>query len=190
MTKTRDSQTIGPVQFVVIGLENASLKGQIARELHAASEKGAIRVLDALAIQKQQNGTIVSLGASDLSPDQRRVLGAVVGGLMGFGATGTDEGAEVGAELGADAFAKRDFGLTDEDIRGLGNDIPVGMTAVFVLFEHRWALHLKHALENAGGIVLAQGMVRPETLVAFGSDLAAAADAADQYEASHSTELH
>lgn len=184
MAKDMSNQTIGPVQFVVIGLQNENLKGQIARELHAASEKGYIRILDALAIQKRQDGTIVSLGATDLSPDQRVQYGAVVGGLMGFGATGTEKGAEAGAELGAEAFAHHDFGLTEDEIRDIGDDIPVGRTALFVLFEHRWAVRLKETLQKAGGEVLAQGMVTPESLMLFGADLAAASAAADQYEAS------
>ncbi|HEU0028899.1 MAG TPA: DUF1269 domain-containing protein [Ktedonobacterales bacterium] len=177
-------QTIGPVQFIVIGLDNENLKGQIARELHAASEKGYIRVIDALAIQKRQDGSIVSLGATDLSPDQRMQYGAIVGGLMGFGATGTESGAVAGAELGAASFAERDFGLSDDEIQAVGDDIPTGKTALFVLFEHRWAVRLKEALQKSGGFVIAQGMVSPESLMLLGAGLAAAADAADQYEAS------
>ncbi len=185
MAKNMPSQTIGPVQFVVIGLDNDKLKGQVARELRAASEKGYIRILDALAIQKRQDGTIVSLGATDLSPDERMQYGAIVGGLMGLGATGTEEGAVAGAELGAEAFAKHDFGLSDDEIRAIGNEIPVGKTALFVLFEHRWAVRLKETLQKSGGVVLAQGMVSPESLMMLGADLAAASAAADQYEASH-----
>lgn len=184
MAKNMPEQTIGPVQFIVIGLNNENLKGQIARELHAASEKGYIRILDALAIQKRQDGTIVSLGATDLSPDQRIQYGAIVGGLMGFGATGTEAGAVAGAELGAEAFSEHDFGLSDDEIASIGEDVPVGKTALFVLFEHRWAVRLKETLQKSGGVVLAQGMVSPETLVMLGADLAAAATAADQYEAS------
>ncbi|HEX6123115.1 MAG TPA: DUF6325 family protein, partial [Ktedonobacterales bacterium] len=115
---------LGPVQLVVIGLPNEKLKGQIAKQLHAASEDGAIRVLDALAIQKRDDGTIISLGASDLSPSQRYDYGAIVGGLMGFGATGTEEGVEEGAAIGAEAFADRTFGLTDEDIQDIAADLP------------------------------------------------------------------
>lgn len=173
---------IGPVQFVVIGLQNEKLKGDIARELYAASDKGVITILDALAIQKQQDGTLVSLGATDLTPDERVQYGSVVGALMGFGATGTGEGAQAGADLGAEAFAQQTFGLTDEEIRGLADDLPPGTTAVIVLFEHRWANKLKDALVRAGGVVLAQGMVQPETLMAFGEQLAAASIAADRYD--------
>lgn len=167
--------TIGPVQLVVVGLENDKLKGQVARELHRASDSGAIRVLDALAIQKTQDGAVRSLGGSDLTPDQRVAYGAIVGGLMGLGATGTDEGMEVGAELGAESFATRNFGLSKADIQDIATQVPPGATAVMVLFEHRWAIPLKDAVEKAGGVVLAQGMVRPEELMLFGADLADAA---------------
>ncbi len=182
--KSMPDQTIGPVQFIVIGLDNANLKGQIARELHAASEKGYIRIIDALAIQKRQDGSVVSLGATDLTPDQRMQYGAIVGGLMGFGATGTEEGAMAGAELGAVTFATHDFGLSEDEIAAIAEDIPTGKTALFVLFEHRWAVRLKETLQNSGGFVIAQGMVSPETLMMLGADLAAASAAADLYEAS------
>lgn len=182
MAKQTRSTTLGPVQFVVVGLPNENLKGQIARELYRASDKGAIRILDALAIQKRTDGTIASLGGSDLSPDQRLQYGAVVGALMGLGATGTEEGAEAGAALGAEAFAQQNFGLSDQDIRGMANDLPPGTTALLVLFEHRWAIRLKEAVQSAGGMMLAQGMVQPETLLALGAELADASIAAEQYE--------
>jgi uncharacterized membrane protein len=174
--------TLGPVHLVVIGLQNDRMKGQVARELQAASQSGVIRVLDALAILKTQDGKVISLGASDLSPDERVAYGSVVGALMGFGATGTEEGAEAGAEIGAVTFAEHNFGLSREDIQGIAKDIPPGATAVMVLFEHRWAVPLKEAIEDAGGIVLAQGIVRPETLIGLGANLAASVTAANQID--------
>jgi uncharacterized membrane protein len=170
--------TIGPVQLLLVGLDNDKLKGQVARELHRASAKGDIRVLDALAIQKTKEGGVYTQGGSDLTPDQRMEYGAIVGGLLGMGATGTEEGLEAGAELGAEKFATRNFGLSGADIQAVAADLPPGTTALMVLLEHRWAMPLKDALERAGGVVLAQGMVRPEALIAFGADLAAASAAA------------
>jgi uncharacterized membrane protein len=163
----------GPVQFWIIGLENDKMKGQVAREMHRASEKGDIRVLDALAIQKTKEGGVISLGASDLTPDQRMEYGAIVGGLLGFGATGTDEGLEVGAELGAEKFANRNFGLSGADIQAIAADLPPGTTGLMVLFEHLWAIPLKDAVGQSGGVVLAEGMVRPESLVTMGAYLGA-----------------
>jgi uncharacterized membrane protein len=172
--------TVGPVHLVVIGLESDKLKGQVARELQRASESGAIRILDALAIQKTSTGTVISLGASDLTPDQRIEYGAIIGGLMGFGATGTTEGAVDAAEAAALVFADKNFGLSEADIHAVANDLPPGMTGVLVLIEHRWAVPLKEAIQNAGGVMVAQGIVRPEDLVAFGARLTASSTAAEQ----------
>jgi phosphopantetheinyl transferase len=52
-----------------------------------------------------------------------------------------------------------------------------------VLFEHRWAISLKEAILKANGVVLAQGMVRPEDLLALGANVALASATADQIEA-------
>jgi uncharacterized membrane protein len=167
-----DDIMIGPVQLVVVGLENDKMKGQIARELHRASAQGQIRVLDALAVQKTESGAIISLGGSDLTPDQRVTYGAIVGGLLGLGATETEEGLEEGAVMGADRFANRNFGLSGADIQSIAADLLPGTTALMVLFEHRWMIPLREAVMSAGGVVLAQGLVRPEDIMAFGANVA------------------
>jgi uncharacterized membrane protein len=174
---------LGPVHLVVLALDNDKMRGQIARELHSASQRDLIRVLDALAIRKTDTGSIISLGVSDLTLEQRMAYGAIVGALLGFGATGTEEGAEAGAELGAMTFAERNFGLSSADIKAIAADLPPGTTALMVLFEHRWAIPLKEAVESAGGVVVAQGIVRPEALVAYGAQLASASAAAEQVPA-------
>jgi len=166
---------IGPVQLFLIGLDNDKLKGQISRALHEATAKENIRVLDALAIQKTATGGVVSLGGSDLTPDQREEYGAIIGGLMGFGVTGTEEGLEAGAEVGAERFADHNFGLSSADVQAIAADVPPGSTALMVLIEHLWAIDLKNAVQQAGGVVLAQGMVRPEEIIAYGAGIADAA---------------
>ncbi|WIG59959.1 MAG: hypothetical protein OJF49_002707 [Ktedonobacterales bacterium] len=163
--------TLGPVQFVMIGLDNDKQRGQVAAELRNVSDEGIIRVLDALAIRREPDGTVISLGASDLSEDERMAYGAVVGGLLGMSAGG-EEGAELGAEMGAEAFADQNFGLSDTDIQDIARDIPAGKTVLMVLFEHHWAVALKDALMSAGGVVLAQGLVQPESLAAYSEVLA------------------
>lgn len=179
----------GPVQLFLIGLDNEKMQGQLSRELHRASEKGDIRVLDALAIQKNKDGAVVTLGGSDLTPEQRMEYGAIVGALMGYGATGTEEGLDAGAELGAESFANHNFGLSAADVQTIANDVPEGTTAVIVLIEHLWALPLKEAVEQAGGVVLAQGLVRPETLMALGAYRAAATIPASGTDTSPSAQL-
>jgi uncharacterized membrane protein len=167
---------------MVITLENDKLTGQVSRELHRASESGAIRILDALAIQRTPSGGIVTLSGTDLTPDQRYMYGALLGALMGFGATASEDGALAGAELGAEKFSTQTFGLTGKDIQDMAADIPPGKTGLIILFEHLWALPVKDAVQKAGGVVLAQGIVRPEDLIALGSTLAMAEATAEKIE--------
>jgi uncharacterized membrane protein len=174
-------QSIGPLHLVV-GLHNDNLKGQIAQALQDASAQRVIRILDALAVQKTAAGEIKALGATDLTPEQREVYGALVGALLGLGMTDSEEGAQRGAQLGASAFAERNFGLSQQDIQAIAQDIPPDRTLLLALFEHRWAIPLKEAIMSAKGEVFAQGIVRPETLIAVGAELGAAVAAADKYE--------
>jgi uncharacterized membrane protein len=135
-----------------------------------------------LLARLHKDGQIKSLGATDLTPEQREVYGALVGALLGLGMTDSEDGAQLGAEMGARAFAERNFGLSQQDIQAIAHDIPPDRTLLLVLFEHRWAIPLKEALLSADGEVFAQGIVRPETLIAVGAQLGAAVAAADAYE--------
>jgi len=158
-----DMAVLGPVQLVVVELENDKLHGQIVRELTKLRESGTVRILDALLVAKQQDGTLVTVKDTDLTTEQRMAYGAVIGGLLGLEAGG-EAGAKVGAEAGALAFAEQTFGLSDSDIRDIATEIPRGKAALFILFEHHWALGIKEAMLQANGVVRAQGLVRPETL--------------------------
>jgi len=91
--------------------------------------------------------------------------------LLGLGAGG-EIGAEEGAKSGAKSFAKHSFGLSANDIRTVAGEVPAGRTLLIILFEHRWALGLKQAADMADGVVLAEGIVRPESLVIAGAALA------------------
>src|SRR6478736_3147500 len=101
---------------------------------------------------------------------------------LGLGMPDSEEGAQLGAEMGASAFAERNFGLRQQDIQAIAHDIPPDRTLLLVLFEHRWAIPLKEAIMSANGEVFAQGIVRPETLIAVGAELGATIAAADKYE--------
>jgi len=157
----------------MIQLDNAELKGEIANELVQASKKKIIRILDALAVRKEDNGSFTVLKETDLTSEQHQELGAVIGTFIGLGAGGV-EGADEGARRGASKFAENTFGLSDQDIRSIAERVPPGKTLVAVLFEHRWALGLKRAADRANGVVLAEGIVRPEALVAAGAAMASA----------------
>jgi uncharacterized membrane protein len=187
MTNTPD-MTLGPVQLVVIELENDKLHGQISRELNKLRDNGMVRIIDLLFVAKGQDGSLSTIEASDLTSDQRLAYGAVIGGLLGLEAAG-EPGAEVGAEVGALEFADRTFGLSDEDIRDMATVIPRGKSALFILFEHQWAIGIKEAVQEGNGVVRAQGFVRPETLALVSGALTTIQEAMNQPEQGQ-TPLH
>jgi uncharacterized membrane protein len=172
--------TIGPVQLVVIELQNDKLKGQIARELKALRDAGTVRILDLLFVGRQQDGSLITVEDSDLTGGQRMAYGAIIGGLLGLEAGDTEEMVETDAEVGALAFADQTFGLSEEDIQDIASEIPRGKSALFILFEHHWAVSIKDALLQGGGVIRAQGMVSPETMAVVGDLVSAAQEDMDQ----------
>ncbi len=172
---------IGPVHLVVIGFDRPTLEGGVADELIKVREKGIIRIIDLLGVYKDADGNLAAIELSDFSLGEKMELGAVIGGLIGLGAAG-EEGAELGAEAGALAVAENDYGITAEELEEITANIPLDSGVLIMLFEHTWAINLRDAILDAGGVPIAQGMLDPVTLVELGAELAAAVEVAEQLE--------
>ena len=129
---------LGPLEYLVVGFEGNRFTGQILAELRAAREKGVIRVVDLIVIKKDDQGNVTALELSDLSKEEAAELGPLAGDLLGL-------------------FAQ-------EDIKQVAAGIPNNDAAGLLLFEHTWAIGLKEAIKNAGGIAMAGGLVAPDVL--------------------------
>jgi uncharacterized membrane protein len=164
--------TYGPIQFLVVGFAGNQFRGEILPELETLVRSGLIRVIDLLAVKKDEEGNVEILQVSTLSEAERADLAALAGALVGLGAAGV-EGALVGAELAVESLAERDyFGFDDEDIDEILEELPDNSTAAVLLFEHAWAIPFKQAIQRAGGELIAQGFISPGALVALGEMLA------------------
>ncbi len=162
-------EEIGPLQMFVIGFTDPQLDGSILSELIAASESGAIRVVDMLGVYKDESGDILAAEMSDLTADEAMVYGAWVGGLIGLGAGGV-EGAELGAVAGAiSALDEYEYGLDEEALSSIAADIPAGGAAMMLVVEHVWAIGFRNAMRDSGGILIAQDFLSPEALIALGA---------------------
>ena len=167
---------IGPIQALVIGFpDNHLIEGRIAEELGRLSAVGQIRIIDAVFVIRDSDGAAV-LSVSDLDDDQRAELRAAVGALVGLGVAG-GEGAVVGAALGGSVYA--DAPSAAEVVAAeLLEDLPEGSSALVLAIEHLWAIPLRDAVRDAGGIVLGHRTLTPEDLIALGIDIADAAELA------------
>ncbi len=176
---------IGPVQLLVLGFEHPDFHGQIVEELEKLRESDTVRVIDALAVYKDAEGEMEVLHLSNLSRDEAIELGSKVAALIGLGIDG-EEGFYAGAELGAEAAAEEGIEVfSDELAWDVLADIPNDSAAALLLIEHHWAVGLRDAILQAGGIGLGDSFIHPADLVAIG--LATAAEA-EQYAAMHPTD--
>lgn len=167
----------GPVQLLVISFDRTdTFQGQIRRELVDLYGRGIIRVIDALMIAKEQDGTVVGFEYSQLTDEERAEVGGVIGALIGLGGSNVASAAEA-SERGAYAFAHREYGMSRSDIEEVINGLLPGTAAALLLVEHTWALKLRDAVREVGGHLVAQGFLTPDALMIIGAELEAIAEA-------------
>ena len=166
--------SIGPIQGFVIGFpDNDLFEGRIAEELGRLSDVGQIRIIDAVFVIRDDDGAAV-LSVSDLDDDQRAELRSAVGALVGLGVAG-GEGAVAGALL-ASAIDADAPSAAETVAEGLLDELPEGSSALVLAIEHLWAIPLRDAVRDAGGVVLGHRSLTPEDLIALGIDLAVEAE--------------
>jgi hypothetical protein len=166
--------SIGPIQALVIGFPSNDLfEGRIAEELERLSDVGQIRIIDAVFVMSEDDDVSV-LSVSDLDDDQRAELRAAIGALVGLGVAG-GEGAELGAELAASLDP--DTSVAEAVAAELLDELPAGSSALVLAIEHLWAVPLRDAVRDAGGVVLAHRSITAEDLISFGMDLGDEAEA-------------
>ena len=159
--------TIGPVQMIVLGFPHPDFHGAIIAELERLRASDTVKVIDALAVHKDDAGEIEVAHLSNLTDEEAVEFGTVVGALIGLGIEG-EEGLELGAEAGAKAAADGVEVFSDEEAWDVLEQIPNGSAAAVILLEHTWAIPLRDAVAEAGGYRIDDGFISPLDLVALG----------------------
>jgi hypothetical protein len=131
---------MGPVDYVVIEFPDGVHKGEAAPLLVDLVDRGIIRILDLMFIQKDQDGTVSGLAIADLDGD----------GV-------TDYAVFEGASSGL---------LSDEDREEAGGTLEPGAAALVILFENRWAAPFARAVRKAGGQLVSFGRIPTQALLA------------------------
>lgn len=158
---------IGPVQLLNIGFEpGANFEGRIADELARLESDRTIRVLDLLFIGRDTDSNeIVVLEHQEAS------MGSIVGALLGL-------------KLDGEQQQEHSFGFSEAEIEQMGAGLDPGGAAGLILIEHVWARDLKRAVRDAGGRMLSQDFLTPETVAAAEPELAAISAAIEQKQLS------
>ncbi len=162
---------LGPIQLVAFRFDSLDgFHGQILDQLEALMDVPAVRMLDVLFVAKDDDGDLVALEFAESAEDDG-TLGAALGALMGFSFEG-DSDDPPGEITEASAI-----GVTPDDIRRVGRDLAPGTAAALLLIEHQWAIGLRDAIREAGGLPMIQGFLTLEGLVLVGAELVATAEA-------------
>lgn len=119
---------VGPVDYVVIEFADAKFKGEGMPILLDLVAKGTIRILDAVVIKANEDGSFVSLSVSDLHAE---------GGEW-----------ELITGWSTDVLGQDDFDT-------VGAILKPGAAAAIIVYENTWAAPFAAAMLRAGGQVIA-----------------------------------
>ena len=131
---------LGPIDVVVIAYPaGAPMTGEAAPLLVDLVERGIIRVLDAMFVIKNEDGTFSGFDATNLDD-------------KGVGDFTVFEGASSGL-------------LDDEDVATAADAIEPGNAAVMIVYENRWAAPFIAAVRRNGGVPVAFERIPVQDLI-------------------------
>jgi hypothetical protein len=136
---------LGPLEYVVIGFTGNRFDGSIAREIERVVESGTIRLVDIVFVGKDAADNALILELDNKEDPRFAPFAALLGDRMAL--------------------------LTPEDLEHVAADLPPNTSGMVILFEHRWAEHIKEAMAAAGGFLVGRAVIPPEVLEALSDEL-------------------
>jgi hypothetical protein len=137
--------SFGPLQLLVVEVEDPSLEGQVFDELVRISND-SVALIDLLLVHKTDDGTL-----EEIEVRQNDQFGAMVGSLIGLR-----------EELSAAEDALRD----GVETWYVDDEIPAGSSAIVALIEHKWAAGLEAAIGRGHGVLLSDAWLHPDDVTA------------------------
>ncbi len=137
-----DIDTLGPVDYLVVEFPagEADFSGAMAEELSSLVERGLVRLLDVLLLNKDADGSVEALELHEVEDD-------------------TDLG--VLRELETDMALL----LAEEDIEAIGVALEPGTTAGVLVWENTWAAPFASAVRHSGGQLVASGRIPTQAIL-------------------------
>jgi hypothetical protein len=137
-----DVDELGPVDYVVVEFpaDRANFSGEMAAELKALIERGAVRVLDLILLKKELDGSVEGFESHDFGDID-------LGGLR-----------ELETELA--------LLLAEEDVESIGAALEPGSVAAVLVWENVWAAPFGSAVRRSGGQLVASGRIPIQALAA------------------------
>jgi hypothetical protein len=136
-----------PLEYALIAFEDAKFSGKIVPELLDLAERGIVRFVDIVFIQKDEDGNARTIELNDLEPEAYEMfvpMGEHVSSLF-----------------------------TEDDLEIAASKLPVNSAAALFLWENLWVADLRKAIVDAGGVLVERVQIAPEVVEQFEQALAA-----------------
>ena len=157
---------IGPVQLLAVGFVQPRRYEVILDELDRLRKSDLVRVIDALAVYKDADGTVEVEHLSNMSPDEAAEFGGQVGDMIAP-VVGRSS-AEAPGGVPAEATGGRIHLLGEAQERAVIGGLSSGSAAALILIEHHWAVPLRDAVIKAGGTSVHDEFLAPVDVVDIG----------------------
>ena len=127
-----------PLEYALVAFPDAKPTGKVVPELLDLAERGIVRFVDIVFIQKDEDGVTSTLELNDLEPELYELfvpMGEHVSSLF-----------------------------TNDDLEIAAGKLPNGSAAVLFLWENLWLANLRKALVDAGGQLVERAQIAPEVV--------------------------
>jgi len=130
----------GPVDVLVIAYPaGAPATGEAIPILLDLVDRGIVRVLDALFVRKEADGTFSGFDLADLDADTAGDLTVFAGATSGL--------------------------LDGDDVAAAAAEIKPGSAAVMIVYENKWAAHFIAAVRRNGGELIAHERIGVQQVI-------------------------
>ncbi len=131
---------LGPIDIVVIGYPpGAPMRGDAVPVLLDLVNRGIVRILDALIVRKEQDGSFSSHDPADLDAEAAGDLSAFAGAATGL--------------------------LSSDDVALVAARMEPSSAAVMLVYENRWAAPFVAAVRRNGGVLIASERIHVQDLI-------------------------
>jgi Family of unknown function (DUF6325) len=142
-----DLEEMGPIDWILVEFSGPP-SGAAAPHLLDLVERGLIRILDLVIVNKDEDGEITLMEVTDLDGDGALDLAVFEGARSGI--------------------------LGDDDANEAAEAMEAGTSAVLLLYENRWAAPFAVAVRKSGGQLVASGRIPVQSIIAALDELEAA----------------
>lgn len=136
-----------PIEYALIAFPEARFSGKIVPHLLDLAERGIVRYLDFVFIQKEEDGSTRTLELNDLDPESYALfvpIGEYISSLF-----------------------------TENDLEVAASKLPNNSAALLILWENLWVAGLRGAIVDAGGQLVDRAQIAPEVVEEFKQGLPA-----------------